>query len=183
MVQQGVDVHSQHRPWDPIALPPHRWLPEGIAVGLVGGAGVALWFLILDFVSRTPFYTPAALGSVLFYGAEGPQEIHRTFGTIWGYTVVHFVAFMALGALFVWMVDKVQNVPSRWLMVLMSFILLDGLFAGTLMMVGQWVISSLGVWAVAVANVVAVVLMAMITWRTRPALRAEFSHRPARTTV
>jgi len=30
-------------------------------------------------------------------------------------------------------------------------------------------------------RVVAVVLMAMITWRTRPALREEFSHRPART--
>jgi hypothetical protein len=144
---------------------------------------VALWFLILDSLTRAPLYTPAALGSVLFYGAAGPEEIRRNLATIGGYTAIHFAVFMALGALFVWMVDKVQSAPRRWLIALMAFILLDGLFAGTLMMVGEWVIASLGVWAVAVANIVAVALMAVMVWTTHPVLRSELSHKPAQTTV
>ena len=173
MAYKDTDVHSQHRSWDPVALPPHRWLPEGVAVGFVGGAAVALWFLILDALTRTPLYTPAALGSVLFFGANGPAEMHRTLGTIGGYTIVHFAVFAALGALFTWMVDKVQSTPRQWLIMLLAFILLDGLFAGTVAVLGEWVIQSIGVWAVAIGNLVAVGIMAAMVWATHPQLRRQ----------
>ncbi|MBI4503854.1 MAG: hypothetical protein HY700_22165 [Gemmatimonadetes bacterium] len=183
MANRDANVHAQHRAWDPVALPPHGWLPGGLAVGLVGGAAVALWFLILDTLTRAPLYTPAALGSVFFFGANGPEEIRRTFPVIAGYTVLHFAVFMVLGALFSWMVDKVQSAPRRWLMMLMTFILLDGLFAGTLAMIGEWVIASIGVWAIIVGNVVAVLAMGATLWATHPELRHRLVGTAVQTTV
>src|SRR5262249_49790896 len=133
-----------------VAPMPHRWLPEGIGVGVLGGAAVALWFLVLDVIVRSPLYTPAALGSAFFFGAQGPEEVQRTFATVGGYTMLHFAVFMALGAIFTWIADKVESVPRRWLIALLALIIMDGLFAGTVMMFGEWVIESVGVWAIAV---------------------------------
>lgn len=184
MDNRDAGVHSQHRAWDPVALPPHRWLLEGATVGFVGGAAVALWFLLLDALTRVPLYTPAALGSVLFFGATGPQEVHRTVATIGGYTIVHFGVFVALGALFTWMVDRVQSTPRQWLIMVLAFILLDGLFAGTVAMIGEWAIQSIGVWAVAIGNLVAVVVMGAMVWLTHPQLRRQFAaHAPVHTSV
>jgi hypothetical protein len=157
-------------------------LPEGLAVGLVAGGVVALWFLILDVLMRTALYTPAALGSVLFFGATGPAEIRRTFAVIGGYTVLHFVIFMVLGSVFVWMVHKVQSAPRRWLMIVLAFILVDGLFTGTLAMLGEWVISSVGVWAIIVGNLVSVLAMGGMVWATHPQLR-HLSDNAVHTTV
>jgi len=58
---------------------------------------------------------------VLFFGATGPEEVHRTFATIGGYTLIHFAVFATLGALFTWMVDKVQSTPRQWLIMLLAF--------------------------------------------------------------
>jgi len=121
----------------------------------------------------------AALGSVLFFGAAGPEEIRRTVPVVAGYTLLHFAVFLALGALFSWMVDKVESAPRRWLMMLLSFILLDGLFAGTVAMIGEWVIASIGVWAIIVGNVVAVLAMGATLWATHP----ELGHRLVQPTV
>ena len=183
MADRDGNVHSQHRSWDPVALPPHGWLGGGLAVGLVGGAAVALWFLVLDILTRVPLDTPAALGSGLFFGAAGPEEIRRTVPVIAVYTLLHFAVFLALGALFSWMVDKVESAPRRWLMMLMSFILLDGLFAGTMAMIGEWVIASIGVWAIIVGNVVAVLAMGATLWATHPELRHGLVQPTVQTTV
>jgi len=149
---------------------PHRWISEGIGVGVLGGAGVAVWFFVLDLIIRQPFFTPAALGSVFFFGAEGPQEVQRNFTTIGGYTIAHFAAFIVMGIIFTFMVDRVQSGPHRWLIALMAFILLDGLFAGTVAALGAWVIASIGTWAIIVGNVIAIAIMATAVWKTHPRL-------------
>ena len=41
---------------------------EGIASGLIGGTVVAVWFLLCDLGTDTPFRTPALLGGVLLQG-------------------------------------------------------------------------------------------------------------------
>jgi hypothetical protein len=120
---------------------------------------------------------------LLFFGATGPADIRRTFAVIGGYTILHFAVFMALGALFVWMVDRVQSAPRRWLMMVLAFILLDGLFAGTIAMLGEWVIASIGVWAIVVGNVVAVLAMGAMIWATHPELRHQLVDRTVHTTV
>ena len=161
---------------------PHLWVSEGIGVGVLGGAGVAIWFLILDMVTREPLYTPAALGSVFFFGAEGPQEIQRNFTTIGGYTILHFAAFMLMGMIFTFMVEKVQAGPHRWLIALMAFILLDGLFAGTIAALGAWVIASIGMWAIIVGNLIAIFIMAAALWKTHPRLH-DLAQKPVQPTA
>jgi hypothetical protein len=149
---------------------------------VLGGAGVAVWFAILDLIMREPLYTPAALGSVFFFGAEGPQEVQRNFTTVGGYTFVHFAAFILMGMIFTFMVEKVQRGPHRWLIALMAFILLDGLFAGTVAALGAWVIAALGVWAIIVGNLIAIAIMAGAVWKTHPRLH-DLAGKPVQTVV
>jgi len=48
---------------------------HGLTTGLVGAAAVALWFFLLDLASARPFNTPAALGSAILLGAQGPADV------------------------------------------------------------------------------------------------------------
>ena len=49
-----------------------RVLREGFWAGCIGAAAVAVWFLIVDTVNGRPFFTPAMLGSAVFWGATSP---------------------------------------------------------------------------------------------------------------
>src|SRR4051812_1249678 len=140
MVMAYMDRYLQTKGLAADAAPRHRWLTEGIGVGFFAGVAVAIWFLILDLLTRTAFFTPAALGSAFFNGAQGPADVQKTFATIGGYTIVHFIVFITIGALFVWMVDRVQSRPRQWLIAIMAFILLDGLFVSTIAVVAIWVL-------------------------------------------
>jgi len=162
---------------------PHPWVMEGIGVGVLGGAAVALWFLILDTIQHKPFFTPAALGSLLFYGAQGTADVRRDFATIGSYTLIHFAAFIGLGMLFLWMVEKVRWWPQQWLIAVLAFILIDGLFAGTIAMFGVWVLESIGMWAIMIANLVAIAVMGGAVWATHPELRDLAHHKPIHTAV
>ena len=73
------------------------WRAEGVLVGLVGAATVALWFLIYDAAAGVPFRTPGVLGAALFQGLRDPAELEITTGAVLGYTVVHVAAFVAFG--------------------------------------------------------------------------------------
>jgi len=53
-------------------------LHEGILVGLAGAAAVAIWFLVLDLITASPFRTPALLGAVLFDGLRDPAALTIT---------------------------------------------------------------------------------------------------------
>jgi peptidoglycan/LPS O-acetylase OafA/YrhL len=177
-----MDRYLQSKGLTGEARPPRRWLTEGIGIGVLGGASVATWFLILDVITRRPLFTPAALGSTLFYGAQSAGEVHRDFPTIAAYTLLHFAVFIGLGMLFVWTVEKVRSRPQQWLIALLGFILLDGLFAGTVAMFGVWVLESIGMWAVVIGNVIAIAVMVGATWATHPELR-QLVHKPVQTAV
>ena len=45
-----------------------------------------LWFFVADLARRPAFYTPGALGSALFFGARGTDEVRITVETVLGYT-------------------------------------------------------------------------------------------------
>src|SRR5881397_485376 len=52
-----------------------RILREGFIAGLIGAAAVALWFLIVDVIAGRPFFTPAMLGSAVFWGVHDPAQV------------------------------------------------------------------------------------------------------------
>src|SRR5262245_60909197 len=75
----------------------HPLVREGIFVGLVGAATVALWFLIYDTATGAPLRTPALLGAALFQGLREPMDLQVTAGPVLAYTAVHVAVFIVFG--------------------------------------------------------------------------------------
>ncbi len=74
-----------------------RIVRSGTAAGLLGAATVALWFLVIDWSRGRPLETPALLAAVLLHGATGPAPPAETWTLVGEYTVLHVLAFLAVG--------------------------------------------------------------------------------------
>src|SRR2546430_3027046 len=74
-----------------------RILREGFIAGLIGAGVVALWFLIVDIIAGRPFFTPAMLGSAVFWGVHDPALVVIEYSRIIGYTMIHVSAFILVG--------------------------------------------------------------------------------------
>ena len=151
-------------------------LTRGIANGLIGAAVVAVWFFLMDSAAGRPLHTPAALGSALFLGAQNAHEIQFSLGVIAAYSVVHIVLFTVMGVLFVAAADYLERVPSRVLLVALGAIVVEGTVLPVLALEAAWVLGSLGLWTILVANVLSVSAMAWHVMRTHPALRQLLAH-------
>jgi hypothetical protein len=161
----------------------HPLLTKGVITGLIGGSAVAVWFLIVDLVARSPFHTPAALGSAVLFGATSPAEVHVNVAVIAAYTMIHFAAFLAVGIALVWGSERLEQTPGMWLMGLLTFIILEGLFLGTIGSLAGWVLGTISWWAVGIGNLVAVLAMGTWVWATHPKLRHELMEKPVKTRV
>src|SRR5437867_12753364 len=71
-----------------------RILREGFIAGLIGAGAVALWFLIVDVIAGRPFFTPAMLGSAVFWGVHDPGLVVIEFFRVFPYTMFHIFAFI-----------------------------------------------------------------------------------------
>ena len=72
----------------------NRILREGFIAGCIGAAVVAIWFLIVDTINGQPLFTPAMLGSAVFWGAHDPASVVIEPARIFGYTMIHVSAFV-----------------------------------------------------------------------------------------
>jgi hypothetical protein len=154
----------------PEVLRHHRLLTEGLITGLYGAAAVAVAFLVFDALTRVPFHTPAALGSFLFLGASSPEQVRISFGVVAAYTVVHLVGFALVGVVFAWSAERLQRMPSMWLIWLLAFIMAEGVFFGTAGASAQWVMGSIGLWAIGLGNLIGIAAMAWRVKMTHPQL-------------
>jgi hypothetical protein len=172
LVLMGYLHRAEH---DPRPLLPslhnHPLLARGAITGLIGALVVAVWFFLLDVAGGTPFRTPAALGSALLLGGSSPAGVEVSVGLVAAYTVVHVGAFLIAGVVFVALAEQVERVPAMALLVLLTAILLEGLFLATLAVGAEWVLGTLGWWSVAIANMLAVSAMSWQVWRTHPTLQ------------
>jgi hypothetical protein len=143
---------------------------EGVVAGLIGAAIVAAWFLVLDAVVGRLFFTPAALGSALFLGAEGVAAVRITAGPVLGYTVVHLAAFMMVGVLFAAAAVKAEAHRSVLMAIVLFFVASLTLVVGLMAIVATWILVALTWWAIAIGNLLAAVAMAMYLRSRHPAL-------------
>ena len=148
----------------PEVLRHHRLVTEGLITGLYGAAAVAVAFLLFDALTRVPFHTPAALGSFLFLGASSPEQVRISFGVVAAYTVVHLVGFAMVGVVFAWSAERLERMPSMWLVWLLGFIMAEGVFFATAGASGQWVMGSIGWWAIGLGNLIGI---AARVWRVK----------------
>lgn len=146
-----------------------RIAENGVVAGMIGAAVVAVWFLVLDMVTRgMPFYTPSLLGSVLF-GGQTPEAVTGQNGAaIFAYTGLHGILFLCAGVALAWMFEQFERNPQVGLVLLLLF----GMFEAILWGVGVSMIPALagavGTWAILIANVTSAAAMFLFLLRRHP---------------
>lgn len=154
-------------------MPSRTTLTHGIIVGLIGAAIVALWFLLLDAARGRLLFTPAALGSALFLGAEDTADVRITPGIIALYTVVHVAAFIGLGLFVAALVHAAEREPQLLLGAALLFVTMEVFVIGLIAIMAAWLLDALAWWSIGIANVLAALAMGTYLWRAHPRLRRD----------
>ncbi len=147
-----------------------RVVHEGITAGLIGAAAVAVLILVFDAAGGTPLETPAILGSLIFKGIRDPHAVTVSAGTVLGYTVVHGVAFIAVGLAAAFLVAGAQREPAMVLALLIFFAAFEVVFLALIAFVALPVLGVLAWWEILAGNLVASVAMLVYFYRRHPDL-------------
>lgn len=151
---------------------------RGIVGGALGASAVALSFLIIDLIFREPLFTPGALGSALILGAGSPAEIQVDATSVLAYTVLHYIAFIAIGLAAAALVTRVEDHPALLLGIVLVFVTFEALFIGLAAISAAWILDTIGWWNVLIGNVVATLTMVGYLAREHPALLRLLSRGP-----
>lgn len=131
---------------------------RGAAGGLLAGAVVILWFLVLDFAAGDPFHTPARLaGSVL--GEEFAGAWPRLVAV---YTVLHFGVFLLLGVAAGFFLRAVDVIPGIIPALVFGAVILNVVHYAGLLVAGAELLTIVPVVHVIGSNLVGAVLMMFV---------------------
>lgn len=151
---------------------------EGFAAGLIGAGGVALWFLIVDTINGRPFYTPALLGSAVFWGLRDPTQVHVAYATIIGYSMLHVVAFWVVGSVAAALAALVDRVPTTLFLVVVFFAAFEVGFYIIVAILAQPLLGALAWINVAIGNALAAAGMGYYLWHAHPHIREALAAHP-----
>jgi hypothetical protein len=149
----------------------YRFVREGVIAGALGAVTVAVWFLIFDVVRGQIFFTPGALGSVLFLRCRDVAEVEVTLLTVGGYSIVHLAAFVAVGLAAAAIAIQAEKAPRLLAASVLIFVTFEAFFLGLLAVVAEWLLGTLGWLSVGLGNLLATVVMAYYLLRVNPSLR------------
>jgi hypothetical protein len=144
---------------------------EGVTAGIIGGATIAVWFLILDSVHGHPLYTPTLLGTAILRPGtpiSPPEALPVSASVVLLFTVLHGVIFVGIGeiaALLVRLAEKNANYTFGVILFLVIF--LSGFFFITMVFAAH-VLDTLSWQAVFVGNLLAVCAMSLFFKRRHP---------------
>ena len=136
---------------------------DAVYVAGIGGGLVALFFLVYDVLTgRQALYTPSLLGRMLFGGGSADVAQGVDMMAVAQYSIVHFVAFGLLG-LGISFATHQAELHSRHpvLMILLVFAVLEVGFWLAASFAAPGVIEKLGPFAVAAANLIAAIGIAL----------------------
>lgn len=140
-----------------------RWaemIREGVVAGLLGGATVALWFLVYDTLKGRPLWTPALLGAALFERLRQPQLLQAVpLDLVLGYTVLHLAAFALFGIVVAALLVAAEREPRVLLGLFILFLCFELFFLGFVSALDEALVGALGWWNIAIANLLAAVAM------------------------
>lgn len=143
---------------------------HGVAIGLLGAAAIAAWFLVLDWGRGRPLYTPTLLGTMLMHGSAATPfaEPRASLAPAALFTLAHVGVFVVLGVVTAWLVELLERRSHPLLELLLIFVLVQLAFIG--LAVTFPVVSSggLGLAESVVGNLLAATSMATYAWRRRP---------------
>ena len=147
-----------------------RIVREGVVAGLLGAAAVAILILVFDVAAGAPLQTPAILGSVIFKGIRDPNLVSVAIGPVLGYTIVHGLAFIAVGLIAAALVAAAEREPAMVLALLIFFAAFEVFF---LALIAFWALPVLGVlawWEILAGNLVAALAMLYYFHRAHPGM-------------
>lgn len=144
-------------------------LREGIIAGLIGAAIVAVWFFVFDLARGRPLLTPSVLGALVFYGPGTPVG-EPALGPIFGYTIIHGLAFIAFGVIAAAIMAVSEREPALFIAFIVLFACFEAAFFGVLGVFGQSIQGALVWWAVLVGNLLASIGMLSYLFRAHRAL-------------
>jgi len=155
-----------------------RVLREGFVAGLIGAGAVALWFLIVDVIAGRPFFTPAMLGSAVFWGVRDPALVVIEYSRIIGYTMIHVSAFIIVGTVAAALAAEVEVAPPTLYLLVVTFAVVEFGFYIMLALLAQPLLGALTWWNVAIGNAIAAYGMGYYLWRAHPKIKEALKVHP-----
>ena len=153
----------------------NRTLRDGLAVGFIAYAAVALFYSAFDFLAaRGPLYTVDLLGQALFRGLRDPSilmfALDRDPTAIFLYNAFHLVMSLGIGLVVTSLIDHAEEHPSHALLVVIMIIA-----GGVLTVFGVAYLTEsmrrvLPWWSIIVANALAALLAASYLGHRHPRL-------------
>jgi hypothetical protein len=153
-------------------------LREGLVAGILSGFLVATWFLLVDTIQGRPFFTPSALGSVLFLGATDLTEVQISLWITAAYTPVHYAVFVVVGTVAAAIVRQAESHPPVIVGGILLFVAFEAFFLGAIAIVAEFLLGPLAWWNIALGNLVGVATIAGYLWRKHPRLRSVMATEP-----
>lgn len=141
---------------------------EGLMVGVIGAAVVALWFLFLDTVLREPLFTPSLVADHLFGVDRDTHALPIDLARVSAVVALHGGLFALLGICAAWLVSRYVVRPSLAGLLVTLFAALEGAFLLGTELVIPGVARTIGHAPIAVANGLAAFAMALYLRRTEP---------------
>ncbi len=160
-----------------------RIMLEGLVAGVIGALSVALWFLLVDLVDGTPFFTPAMLGGAVFHGLRDPASVEITVQAVAGYTFLHVLAFVAAGMVAAALTTLADRFPTTLFLVVVFFAVFEVGFYVLVAVLATPLLGSLAWSNVAIGNLIAAGGMGYYLWRSHPHLREELAAHPLGETI
>jgi hypothetical protein len=156
-------------------MPANRTIRDGIVVGLIAYAAVALFYSAFDLLAaRGTLYTVDLLGKSMFRGLRDPgvlqYPVTPDLTAIFWYNAFHLAASIAIGVIVTSLLAYADRNPAQ--SALIMFIIIVG-FVVTVIGVGYVttpIRPLLPWWSIIVANGLATLLGAMYLLRMRPGL-------------
>jgi hypothetical protein len=155
-----------------------RVLREGFWAGCVGAGSVAVWFFVVDLLNRRPFFTPAMLGSAVFWGATSPGMVVIEFSRVVGYTMIHVSAFVLLGTIAAALTAQAEDTPPVLYLIVVLACCFEVGFYVLVALLAQPLLGALAWWNVAIGNAIAACAMGYYLWRQHPAIALELKRHP-----
>jgi hypothetical protein len=148
-----------------------RLTAEGVTAGIIGGATIALWFLVLDSLHGHPLYTPTLLGAAIFRPETPiapPGALPVSVPMVLLFTALHGLIFVGVGEIAALLLRLAErNANYTFGIVLFLVIFLSGFLFVTMIFAGD-VLDVLSWQAVFAGNILAVAAMGLYFKRLHP---------------
>jgi hypothetical protein len=134
---------------------------DGFFAGATGAAVVALFFLVVDFLQREPFFTPSLAGSVVLRGVDAGADVPVDLTMVAIFSLVHGALFVGFGVVCAAILSRLRETPDLPVIALFCFLGLELGFVAGSAVVAPGLAAVVGHGYVAASNVLAGVGMAV----------------------